>query len=217
VRAAVLLAGLVLAAPAGASITVAYNAQHPTLRVGADGTAEVGWNVGGTQHTLLVPPHGQVLPGGHLSGADVSNPGSRRPLFVVSRRTPDGRSWGLQAWRVSPTAPLELRFSRWRGAPPVVTLSVTGSRLAGRATFQGRPVHGYAPTPEGKQVRITVYLDCLGCPAKPGWSRLLGVFPRADGSFGAFLRPAWSGARYRATLTGPNLGTTFAPDAVATT
>ena len=212
-----LAAALAVAAPASASITVAYGAQRATLRVGADGSAEVGWTAGGVRHTLLIPPHGQVLPGGKLRTADVSASGSELSFFVALRRTPDGRSWGLQAWQVSPGGPVELRFSRWRGAPTVVTLAVAGTRLTGRATFHGRPAHGYAPTPEGKQVRIAAFLDCFGCPGKPGWSRLLGVFPRADGTFSAFLKPAWRGARYRATLTGPNLGTTLAPDASAST
>jgi hypothetical protein len=216
-RASVLLAALALAAPAGASITVAYNAQHPTLRVGADGAAEVGWTAGGVRRTLLVPPHGQVFPGGKLATPDVSKPVDRPPFFLSRRRTPDGRSWGLQAWRVTPRGPVELHLSRWRGVPTVVMLAVSGSRLTGRATFQGRPLHGYSPTPEGKQVRVTVYLDCFGCPGTVGWSRLLGVFPRADGTFSAFLKPAWRGTSYRATVAGPNLGTRLAPDALATT
>jgi hypothetical protein len=77
-------------------------------------------------------------------------------------------------------------------------------------------VSGTGPTPSGKAVRIYVYLDCLGCAASPsGWSPMLGVAPRADGSFAVALRPNWAGRRYRATVAGPNLGTTLAPDAVA--
>jgi hypothetical protein len=41
---------------------------------------------------------------------------------------------------------------------------------------------------------------------------MLGLAPRADGSFAIRLRPEWAAKRYRATVPGPNLGTTFAPD-----
>jgi hypothetical protein len=45
---------------------------------------------------------------------------------------------------------------------------------------------------------------------------LLVPSPRTNGSFRVFLRPAWMGTRYRATVAGPNLGTTRGPDAQAT-
>jgi len=41
------------------------------------------------------------------------------------------------------------------------------------------------------------------------------VAPKADGSFGVLLRPSWLGRRYRATVAGPNVGTTYAPDVQA--
>jgi hypothetical protein len=211
-RAAVIAAALVLAAPASASIWIADNAQRAALRVGADGSAEVSWTAGGSPHTLLVPASGRLLPGGKLHGVDVSRPGGVAiPFLVAERTTSDGRIWALQ--RVGS----ELHFSRWRGPPPSVTLLVADGRLGGSVTFQGRPVHGTSPTPEGKQVRITVYLDCLGCPGKPGWSRMLGVAPHADGSFRVFLTPSWRGTRYRATVAGPNIATTLAPDASMST
>jgi hypothetical protein len=46
---------------------------------------------------------------------------------------------------------------------------------------------------------------------------MLGVFPRADGSFRVFLKAAWQGDRYRASVDGPNVGAILTPDAVATT
>jgi hypothetical protein len=42
---------------------------------------------------------------------------------------------------------------------------------------------------------------------------MIGIPPRPDGSFRVFLRPGWKGTRFRATVAGPNIGTTFAPDA----
>jgi hypothetical protein len=97
----------------------------------------------------------------------------------------------------------------------VHTLAFDGQRLTGSAPFQGKPVTGYTSTLEGKRLRIYVYLDCLGCPGKTGWSRLIGVAPKADGTFRVFLKPSWLGRRYRATVAGPNVGTTFAPDVQA--
>jgi hypothetical protein len=50
---------------------------------------------------------------------------------------------------------------------------------------------------------------------------MLGVAPKADGSFSVFVRPEWKGKRkrkrkrYRALVAGPNLGATLAPDAQA--
>ena len=60
-----------------------------------------------------------------------------------------------------------------------------------------------------------VYLDCFACGGKAGWIRMIGVAPRADGSFAVLVRPSWQGTRFRATVAGPNAGTTFAPDAQA--
>ena len=40
---------------------------------------------------------------------------------------------------------------------------------------------------------------------------MLGVPPRSDGSFAVSVRPSWLGKRYRATLAGPNIGSTLAP------
>ena len=46
---------------------------------------------------------------------------------------------------------------------------------------------------------------------------MLGVAPMPDGRFSVSLRPAWQAAsRYRASMLGANLGSTFAPDAEAT-
>ena len=213
---------LIASAEASASIWVASGARSPQLRVDARGYAEVSWrDARGARRTVLVPPRGRLLPGGRISGRDVSRAiGLPLAMKVVVRRTPDGRLWALQRWRVQPGRPEELHFSRWRGAPTALTATAvccrgTGETLEGSATFAGRPVFGFSPTPEGKRLRAVVYVDCFGCPLSPrGWARAIGLFPRApDGSFSLFVRPAWLGPRYRLTLAGPNRGTTFAPDA----
>jgi len=209
-------------APADASIWVASGARSPQLRVDARGFAEVSWrDARGVRRTVLVPPRGRLLPGGRLSGRDVSRPVALGlPMKIVVRRTPDGRLWALQRWRVQPGRPEELHFSRWRGAPTRVDAQVVccvadRPRIEGRATFGGRPVFGYTSTPEGRRMRLIAHVDCFGCALnQSGWGRMLGVFLRPpDGSFALLVRPPWEGDRYRVTVAGPNRGATLAPDA----
>ena len=134
-------------------------------------------------------------------------------MAVVVRKTPDGTFWALQQLEIS-GRPTSLDFSRWRGAPTQLTLATHGKRLKGSLTFQGHSVTGLSPTPAGKAVRVYVYLECFGCPGQPkGWMLMLGVPPKADGSFSVYLRSSWVGLRYRATAAGPNTGGTLAPDA----
>jgi len=121
----------------------------------------------------------------------------------------------IPAWR----GPPELRFSRWRGQPTSITLSLkkTGRStvLAGRATFHGRPVSGSYRTNGGALISLAAQLDCFACPAAHGrtWFRFNGVKTRSGGTFGSGLKAVWMGTRFRATIVGPNSGTTLAPDA----
>lgn len=210
----VLAAALAAAVPAGASIFIADDAVRPALHVDAKGDAQVTWIEAGKQQSLIVPPHGQLYHGGSLSGPDVSRRASvpGLPLAVVVRRTPDGRLWALQEWQVQPGGPVELHLARWKGAATQLELALAGTRLTGRATFQGRPVTGTTFTFEGKHPRIYVFLDYL---AGGSWHRMLGIVPKGDGSFDVLIRPSWKGTRYRATVAGPNVGSTLAPDAQA--
>jgi hypothetical protein len=208
-----LLAVLTFAGAAQASIGVGKNAVKPTLRVDSKGTAEVTFTSGGRPDTVIVPARGQLYHGGSLSGPDVSRRVSvpKLPNAVVVKRTPDGRLWALQRMQIKPGDPVDLHLARWRGEPTKIELAVNGERIQGRATFNGRGVSGTSYTLEGKRPRIYVYLDHFSGGA---WRRMLGVAPRPDGSFSAFLRPAWQQAsRYRATMPGPNIGLSFAPDA----
>jgi hypothetical protein len=201
-----------------ASIYIGMIPTSAALGVDSKGTAVVSWLQGGVRQTVTVPAHGRLVHGGSLS-KDVSRPAAAGglPNALVVRRTPDGRTWALQSWSAKPGGPVELHLARWKGAPTKLTLAYDGSRLSGRAEFQGKPLTGTSPTLEGKRLRIYVYLDCSGCPgAGSGWKRMIGVSPKADGSFAALVRPEWKGTRYRALVLGPNIGTTFAPDAQAT-
>ena len=210
-RAVLVLAVLLAAAgQAGASIWLGDDAVRPVLRVDAKGDALVSWTQAGKQQSLFVPPHGQLYHGGRLAGPDVSRRAAVRGLLlaVAVRRTPDGTLWALQKWH-EPGGPVELHLARWKGAPTRLFLALNGTRLIGRATFQGRPVTGKTFTLEGKRPRIYVYLDYW----TGAWHRMLGVAPKADGTFSVLIRPGWKGSLYRATVAGPNFGSTLAPDA----
>ncbi len=199
-----------------ASIGIAENASAPALKVDARGYAQVSWTQAGARRTMLVPPTGRYLPGGTVSGADVSSPASdvKLPLAVLVRRTPDGRLWALQSWRVQPGGPVELRLSRWQGAPTEIAASVSDGRLAGAVTFGGKGVFGTSPTTAGTEIRHYAFVDCSGCPGTSGWKRLLGLkLGGPGGTFALALAGQRSGKSYRITAAGPNRGMTFAPDA----
>ena len=207
---------LAAAVPAPASITVAANVKRPALRVNAQGYAEIGWTERGVRRTLLVSPRGALLPGARIRGRDVSRATSAVaiPFRRVLRQTADGRYWALQSWRVRPDGPVELRFSRWRGAPTRVTANVIlERRLVGAAEFGGASLPDWSRTRGGRRVRTFAYVDCFGCPAAPdSWRRLLGV-ATTSGTFAAALTPERRGTEYRVSVTGPNVGASYAPDA----
>jgi hypothetical protein len=210
--------GSVLVVPgvATASVWITSSGQQPMLRADAKGDVGVGWVQAGARVNLVVPLHGQVYHA-QLPGPDVSRPASVAGLAFTPtvRRTPGGWLVALQTWQVA-GQPRALHVARWKGAPTKLTLAFDGTRLRGQASFQGKPVTGFSPTPAGKQARIYVYIDCFGCSASPhGWTSIAAVAPKADGSFAVYLRPSAHGSRYRAAIQGPNLGATLAPDAQA--
>lgn len=215
-RIVVAVCALVAAGSAQASIWIFNGVARPGLRVDAKGNAEVSWTESGARKNVIVPAHGLLYHGGSLPGADVSKPATVAglPFARVVRQTPDGRFWALQQWQPQPGGPIENHLARWRGAPVKIALAYDGQRLTGKATFHGKPVTGHSYTLEGKRPRIYVYLDYL---AGGAWHRMLGVAPKADGTFTAFVQSRWKGTRYRATLLGPNVGADFAPDATVTT
>jgi hypothetical protein len=207
-------ATLGVAGSAQGTVWVGANASKPTLRVDRAGNAQVTFTSGGRADTVTVPARGQLVHGGSI-GADVSRKASpaRLPFAVVVRRTPDGRLWALQAMQVKPGGPVDLHLARWTGAPTELALTVGDGELLGRATFHGRGVSGTSYTLEGKHPKVYVYLDYRTART---WKRMLGVAPKPDGRFAILLRPAWQAATsYRATMPGPNIGSTFAPDAEA--
>lgn len=220
-----LLVALACSERAGASIWVADNARNPALRVDSQGYAEVSWTTAsGSRSYLLVPPSGKLYPGRRLSGSDVSTPTAAVsiPMKRVLRSTPDGTFWALQSWRPKKGGPVELHLSRWKGDPTELTLDLSCCKygketLQGEASFQGTPVFGFSPTPEGKKMRAYVFLECFACTAgSGGWTSMLGVATRSPGgTFSVLVRDDWSGSKYRGRIAGPNRGRTLAPDAEA--
>ena len=209
---ACILLGCVAASSALGSVWITNGAERAQLSADSAGDAAVRWG----QTTLLVPLHGKVVHSA-LPGPDVSRPASAPGLAFtpVVRRTPSGWLLAVQTWDVA-GQPVALHLARWKGEPTQLTLTAAGTRLTGTASFQGKPLPAVSPTPSGTPVRTYVYIDCFGCAASPtGWSAMLGVRPKADGSFSVLLRPSWMGTRYRASVSGPNVGATLAPDALA--
>jgi hypothetical protein len=218
---------IAMAAAAHGSVKVAGNAKSPTLRVSHKGVAEIGWTTtAGTRRHALVYRDGTIRWSQRIATRDVSSPSrsNRLPLAVAVRQTPDGRLWALQSWRRLRGGPMELRFSRWRCAPTRLTLNATcckwkGENIAGRASFHGKPVHGFSATPEGvplDKFGRNVYLDTR----RGGqWRRMLGILARRPhGRFNLWIRPPpWHGTQYRATISGPNRGWALGPDAHAWT
>jgi hypothetical protein len=220
----VVVAALVAPGSALASLRVASNARDATLKIVAGGAAEVDWaRAGGGRGTVVIYPNGSRRFGAHLRGRDISfaATGVSLPMARVVRQTPDGRYWALQAWRRLRGGPVELRFSRWRGAPTLLTLRSVcckwrSENIAGQATFHGRPIFGYRATSTGNPLdslgRI-VYLDTF---RQSRWQRMMGILThRPTGKFSLWIRPYWRGITYRGRIIGPNWGRILGPDAEA--
>jgi hypothetical protein len=222
---ALIVAAVVAPAPAGASIMVASWARNPTLKVVAGGAAQVTWTSGGSRHSVVIYRNGSRRNGAHLKGRDVSFPTTpvSIPMGLAVRQRPNGSLWALQAWRRLHTGPLELRFSRWNGAPTVLTLGTVcckwgSENVVGQATFHGRPIFGQHATRTGvplDKYGRNVYLDTFRGGA---WRRMMGILThRNTGRFSLWIRPYWRGTAYRGTIIGPNWGWTLGPDAQART
>ena len=208
------LVSLALAGDASGSIKLATNPERPALRVDGRGNAEVSWTAAGVRRYVFVPP----------TAASIRVAAWRPPMSaeaaVLSRSRfggfsavpPDGRLWALQAWRVQAGGPVELRFSRWRGEPPKMTLT-SQPRFDGELSPAALlpPAAPFRSTPDaGRQAHPQL------CPHRSkdahGLEPDRGAATRADGTFRLFIPAAKPGASYRTLLPGPNLGTTLAPD-----
>jgi hypothetical protein len=212
-----LVAAVALDQPARASVGVASDARSPALKVDAKGNAEVSYTSEGERKTVLVPVKGAILPGGRITTADVSKAAKKPvlPNMKVLRRGPGGWLYALQTWPAR-DGPVELRFSRWKGAPTKLTFTAKqlrlGIALQGRVTIAGKPIPIKSRVPGGQLQREYVYLEQrLGGQ----WKILGGVAVKRNGSY---LRVVYgtgpTGSLFRASVAGPNIGTTYAPDQV---
>ena len=158
------------------------------------------------------------------------------PFVLAACTAPDGSHWAIQRWRrhranygVPPWKSghdaWELRLSHWRG--PVAQLEVwldwsysgRWHHLFGRYTYLGKPVHGFAWTPQGDPVDTygrVLSLDTLDSRYGPGWQRENGFLARPpDGTFcygfvphrlaSGEVRPPGVGRRYRLATSGPGV------------
>jgi hypothetical protein len=214
---------LALLAPAVAqgSIKIAGNAAHAKLRVNSRGWATVAYAQHGRWKKARISPQGRVTFGKAARGRDISAPSLLMsvPMAVTVRQTPNGRFWALQSWRRLKSGPIELRLSRWSGAPTSLALWAWcckwRSEVArGRATFHGKAIYGYHSTPSGAptdKFGRNVYIDTF----RGGrWVRTMGILThRPTGKFGLWIRPHWRGKAYRARIVGPNWGRMLGPDA----
>jgi hypothetical protein len=218
-----LLGLLALPLPAEASVKIAGGARNASFRVNANGYATVFWTTAsGTRRTAVVTPTKQIRYGRRAPGRDVSHPTDNVdiPMKVALRQTPNGRFWALQSWRRIKGGPVELRFSRWRGAPTKLALWTTCCKwrsevVHGKATFHGRPIFGYSATSSGVPLDPygrNVYLDSM---RRGRWVRMMGILThRPTGTFRLWIRKYWRGSSYRGRIIGPNWGSNLlGPDA----
>lgn len=180
------LAGLLLAAPAGASELIARNASNVRLQADAQGRALISFRSEGQSRQLLAwgavnaRPPSQAQPqvafklqyGGTI-GPNTCGAYRGPPLAwkVAACTASDGTHWALQAWqRMLPNygvrasgerAAWELRLSHWSG--PLATLDIWTDwsyrrfhHLYGRFTYNGGGVFGFRST------RFGVPLDTYG-------------------------------------------------------
>jgi hypothetical protein len=217
---------LVLApATAGASLKVSAWTGREHLAIARDGSAQITWSEGGRIRTAVVR-------GNHISYR--AHIGSRHVGRHVAPDVAYGRDevvlangthYALQRIRrlgqFGRLGAPELRFARWRGRQP--QLSLTGEwaysgrfpRICGTATYHGRAFFGGSHTLSGRPLDAfgrNVYIDVL---RSTGWFRIMGVLTRPKG-FALLIRAtAWRGARYRALVPGPNVDGDVAPDVIA--
>jgi hypothetical protein len=149
--------------------------------------------------------------------------------FVAACKAPDGSYWALQAWQrglpdygVAPTtaeAAWELRLSHWRGALPVLSISVDWAyrrfdKLFGTFSYLGQPVYGFRASSAGAPLDSfgrNVYVDTFDSAYGTGWRRdnsFLTHSGRGSFCYGFYphgSRPAGKGLKYRATVEGPGV------------
>ncbi|HEY7197258.1 MAG TPA: hypothetical protein VH306_08725 [Gaiellaceae bacterium] len=216
-----IVSGLIVS-NAAASVKVGSSARKATLKVTSAGYAEVIYVTnGGKWRHVLIRPNGSLRFGGHTNRKNVAyrTTGVKLPLRAQVYRTPNGTFYALQRWRRLVGRPVELRFSRWQGAPTRLNLRTvcckwSSERVMGNVTYHGKGVWGTNNTPTGAPKDgkgRNVYLDSR---RNGHWKRMMGILTHPKtGWYRLWIRPYWRGGMYRGAVIGPNWGRTFAPDA----
>jgi hypothetical protein len=227
-RRMLVFAALVLAiapATAGASLKVSAWTSHEHLSVAPDGSAQITWREAGRTRVAVIRGD-HVSYRSHIRKRGVGRHVAPEVAYGVDEVVlAGGTHYALQRVRrlgqLGRLGAPELRFARWRGAQPA--LSLTGEwayhgrfpRVCGTATYHGRPFFGDRHTLSGRPLDAfgrNVYIDVL---TVSGWFRIMGVLTRPRG-FALLIRDsAWRGSRYRALVPGPNIDGDLAPDVTA--
>ena len=222
-----LVAVALVAAPAtaGASLKVSAWTGGEHLAVASDGSAQITWREGGRTRTAVV--RGTRISyyatiGRHHVGRHVAPEVAYGRDEVVLR---NGTHYALQRIRrlgqFGQLGAPELRFARWRGAKPRLSLTSEWAyhgrfpRICGTATYHGRAFFGGAHTLSGRPLDAfgrNVYIDVR---RTNGWFRIMGVLTRPRGFALLIREAAWRGSLYRALVPGPNLDGDLAPDVTA--
>jgi hypothetical protein len=218
---------VVLPAAADASLKVAARTSGEHLAVARDGSALITWREGGRVRRAVVRGD-RISYRARIGGRRIGRQVRPTVAYGVSEVVlPGGVHYALQrVVRLGQFGRLgapELRFARWRGAPPRLVLTGEWAyhgrvpRVCGTATYHGRPFYGGAHTLSGRPLDglgRNVYIDAL---RGKRWFRIMGVLTRPQG-FALLIRdPAWRGSRYRALVAGPNIEGDLAPDVTAST
>jgi hypothetical protein len=219
------LALVIAPATAGASLKISAWTGGERLAVARDGSAQITWREDGRTRTAVVRGS-HILYRAHIGARHIGR--HIAPDVAYGRDEvvlANGTHYALQRVRrlgqFGRLGAPELRFARWRGRQP--QLSLTGEwaydgrfpRICGTATYHGHAFFGGRHTLSGRPLDAfgrNVYIDVL---RRGGWFRIMGVLTRPKG-FALLIRTtAWRGARYRALVPGPNVDGDMAPDVTA--
>jgi hypothetical protein len=219
------LACVIAPATAGASLKVSAWTGAERLSVARDGSAQITWREGGRTRTAVVRgdhiSYRAAIGRRHIGRHVAPDVAYGRDEVVL----PNGTHYALQRVRrlgqFGQLGAPELRFARWRGEQP--RLSLTGEwayhgrfpRICGTATYHGRAFFGGAHTLSGRPLDAfgrNVYIDVL---RNGHWFRIMGVLTRPRGFALLIREAAWQGSLYRALVPGPNVDGDVAPDVLA--
>jgi hypothetical protein len=196
---ALVVAAVVGAAPASASVILSRNVSRPTLAIDRHGHAHVSYVRAGRKLTVSAwgainartpsetRPQVKFKIRYGQGGKGVCRPydGPALDWLVKACKAPDGSYWALQAWRRlvpnhgGKTGDLELHLSHWRGALAQLTIYQNWvekkyRHIFGTLTYDGVGVFGYSNTAQGNPLDgygRNIYVDTFDSAYGKGWRR----------------------------------------------